>query len=53
MEKNSNKVDLEALLTIQSEMLVESKRLRQLTVWLIALTAALMGVSMVTLVGVA
>ena len=48
--KQARRTDFDNLVAIQRELLEESKRLRLLTAWLLALTAALIGISMTTVV---
>lgn len=49
--KEGRGTELEALLTIQKEMLEESRRLSVLTGWLIGLTALLVSTSVLTIIG--
>ncbi len=49
-EEEIRTVDFDNLMTIQRKMLEESKRLGQLTVWLIVLTAMLAGTSLATII---
>jgi hypothetical protein len=48
--KEIGKGDFDALLCIQREMLSENRRMRLLTVWLIALTAVLLATTMITVI---
>ncbi len=50
MSKSNGRLELESLITIQTEMLSENKRIRVLTIWLIALTLLTFGTTILTTV---